>query len=158
MMKSHFIPLFKSLVVVLAASTAVDAISSTTLTARQLADQHVAALEKTRDQQDVDLKRLISAFQQEQRNEAWATQKESMLRTSFMAAGLAPGSLKSVECHSSKCNLQIQSSTDPAEATRQLTAIGNWLVANVPCGFTVVSAPSPVEAAGAASILLSCDQ
>jgi hypothetical protein len=91
------------------------------------------------------LERLSTGFQHEQRDDSWATREESRLRAVFVGKGVEPGDLKSVECRSSQCLLQIASSMNPLDGIKKQLAVRNWLGANVPCAYTMVA---PVESAG----------
>jgi hypothetical protein len=98
------------------------------------------------------LERLFTGFQHEQRDNSWATREESRLRAAFMGPGLAPGDLKSVECRSTQCQLEISSSINPLDGVKKQLAVRNWLGTNVPCAYTMVAPvdnvgtrPSPVR-------------
>jgi hypothetical protein len=99
----------------------------------------------------------MTAFQQEKRDERWAPQKESTLRGSFVRSGLAPGALKSVECRSSTCQLEIAPGADPMEAFKGQITIGNWLSASEPCGYTTFSNTSDsAQVPGSVRVYLQC--
>jgi hypothetical protein len=100
---------------------------------------------------------LVTAFQQEKRDERWAPQKESKLRGSFVRSGLAPGALKSVECRSSTCQLEIAPGADPMEALKGQITIGNWLAANESCGYTTFSSTGEsAQIPGSVRVYLHC--
>jgi hypothetical protein len=159
MMNTHLKPMIPALAAVLAGLTTVDALSTTTRADSQLAAQSMADTQDARAQQADYVKGLAAAVRQERRNDAWAAQKEAQLRTSYATApGVPPSALKSVECRSSKCDLQIQSSAEPGVATAQQMAVSNWLAVREPCGFTIARGPALEEAPGVLRIFVNCGQ
>jgi hypothetical protein len=147
---------FNLLTVVLVASGAV----ACSPTGAQLLEQQIAA-SKTAKAQDVDyLKGLAAGVKEEKRNDVWAAQKESELRSSYAAAkSVPPGALKSIECRSSKCDLQFQLSAEqsPKAAAEQQIAVSEWVASSQPCGYTITG-PGAAQAPGAIRIFLNCSK
>jgi hypothetical protein len=85
---------------------------------------------------------LAGAVQAEKRDDGWATQRETALRTSFDAeASLPRGALKSVDCRSSKCRLELYlgSENSPRTVVEQQAAITYWISVNQPCAYTMTN-------------------
>lgn len=130
-------------------------------TSAQLPEQQIAAIKKTSVQEADYLKGLASAVKEEKRNDVWAAQKESELRSSYAADQRVPsGALKSVECRSSKCDVQLQLSTEqaPKPAVEQQIAINQWIGASQPCGYTMTTNPGSEQVPGAVRIFLFCSR
>jgi hypothetical protein len=74
--------------------------------------------------------------------------------------GVPPGALKSVECRSSKCDVQLQLSSEqsPKAAVEQQIAINQWIGASQPCGYTMTTAPGSEQAPRAVRIFLFCSR
>lgn len=103
-------------------------------------EQHLASLNDARRQSTDYLNRLAAAVQSEKRDDVWAAQKESALRDSFTAERTLPhGALKSVECRSSKCSLQLYLSAErsPTAAVEEQAAIARWISVSQPCAYTM---------------------
>ena len=152
-MKMHFKPLAAVLIALGGAACS--------NTSAQLPEQQTAAIKKTRVQEADYLKGLATAVKEEKRNDAWAAQKESELRSSYAAEkGIPPGALKSVECGSSKCDLQFQLSAEqsPKAAIEQQIAINQWIAGSQPCGYTMTIGPGAEQAVGAIHIFLNCSK
>jgi hypothetical protein len=125
----------------------------------QRVEQQMVLLQKAGTQKLEYLKGLEKAIREEKRNEAWAAQKESELRRSFSAEkGLQKVALKSVECRSSKCDLQFQVSLEEKETVEQRAAINYWIAANQPCGYTMTTWPNPEQASGEIRVFLNCSE
>jgi hypothetical protein len=123
--------------------------------------QQLAEIEKRRAQATDDyLKGLAKTVEAEKRNDTWAAQKESELRSSYARTkGAPPGGLKSVECRSSKCDLKLQVSGEPASkaAIEQKIAINEWISESQPCGYTLTTTgPGVGQTPGAIRIFLDC--
>jgi len=132
---------------------------SPTPTNAQRVEQQMALLQKARTQKLEYLKGLEKAIREEKRNEAWAAQKESELRKSFLAEkGLQKIALKSVECRSSKCDLQFQVSHEEKETVEQRAAINQWIAANQPCDYTMTTWPNPEQESGEIRVFLNCSE
>jgi hypothetical protein len=104
---------------------------------------------------------LAAAVQNEQRDYAWAQQTETGLRKSFASTRLAAGGLKSVDCRSSKCDIQLQLGATKSlqAATDQQTAITRWISAGTPCSYTVVPRQDPLATSAAVMhIYLTCNK
>ena len=175
-MKTHFKPLIKFLAAFLVALGTVactnisaqkqsashnQPATSPALTGAQLAEQQIAAIEKTRVQEADYLKGLATTVKGEKRNDAWAAQKESELWTSYAAEkGIPRGALKSVECRSSKCDLQLQVSAEqsPKAAVEQQIAINQWIAWSQPCGYTMTTGSGLEQPPGAIRIFLDCSK
>jgi len=99
--------------------------------------------DKKAQQQVTDyLLRLDQALEQENREEPWATDMETRLRNSFVGAGLGSGTLDSVECRSSQCQLKIQPGGDPVEVITQQAKVSKWLGGIMNCEYTTVAGES----------------
>ena len=102
---------------------------------------------------------LATAVKEEKRDDVWASQMETELWTSYAAeTNLPRGALKSVECRSSKCDLQLQLYPEhsPQATIERQMAINHWIAANQSCGYTITSAPGSAQAPGAMRIFLDC--
>src|SRR5438105_4715030 len=127
--------------IMFAAITAVSPLISTSLSAQTSAqpdaEQRIGTMEKRRIQQTEYVNAVAAAFQSEKRSDSWAAQKESEISISYEAAKDAPhGALKSVECRSSKCELQLQVSEESADAAvKQHVAIEQWIAGSQSCGY-----------------------
>jgi hypothetical protein len=129
------------------------------LTNAKRAEQQIALLQKARTQELEYLKELEKTIREEKRNEAWAAQKETELRKSFSAEkGLQNGVLKSVECRSSKCDLQFQVSLERKGSVEQLAAINHWIAATQACGYTITPWPNPEQLSGEIRVFLNCGE
>ena len=130
---------------------------SPTSTSAQRAELQKTSLQNARTQELEYLKGQEKAVKEEKRNEAWAAQKESALRKSFSTEkGLQNDILKSVECRSSKCDLQFQLSSEEKETVEQRAAIDHWIAANQPCGYTMTTGLNPQQASKEIRIFLNC--
>jgi hypothetical protein len=119
-------------------------------------EQHVASIKESQRQTVDYLNRLSAAVQAEKRDDGWAAQKEAALRTSFDAERSLPrDALKSVECRSSKCSMQISLSTEgsPGAVVEQQAAIDHWISASQPCAYTMTN---PAAASQPMLIFLDC--
>jgi hypothetical protein len=119
-------------------------------------EQHVTSINDARRQSTDYLNRLAGAVQAEKRDDGWAAQKETALRTSFDAEGSLPrGALKSVECRSSKCRLELYLSAEssPRAVVEQQAAITHWIAVNQPCAYTMTN---PAAASQPMLIFLDC--
>lgn len=102
---------------------------------------------------------LGAAVQDEQRSTTWATKKESELLASYSAKeGLPINGLKSLECRSSKCDLQLQldMAESPRSAMEQQVAVNRWIADSQACGFTISSKPGSQATPGTVRIILDC--
>jgi hypothetical protein len=100
--------------------------------------------------------RIGGCREAEKRDDGWATQTETALRTSFDAEGSLPrGALKSVECRSSKCRLELYLSAEssPRAVVEQQAAITHWIAVNQPCAYTMTN---PAAASQPMLIFLDC--
>ena len=125
--------------------------------------QQLAEVEKRRAQATDDyLKGLANAVKAEKRNDTWAAQKESELRSSYARAeGAPPDGLKSVECRSSKCDLQLQVNAEGASqaAIEHQMAINEWISGSQPCGYTLTTTgPGMEQTPGTIRIFLDCNK
>jgi hypothetical protein len=158
-MNTNFKPHLKPLTVVLVAWGI--GIGACTNTSTQLLEQQIAHIKKTRVQEVDYLKGLATAVKEEKRNEAWAAQKESEVRKSYDADKSVPrGALKSVECRTSKCDLQLQPSGEQSlkGTIEQQIAINQWIGASQPCGYTMTTDPGSGQVPGAVRIFLHCSR
>jgi hypothetical protein len=129
------------------------------LTNAKRAEQQIALLQKARTQELEYVKGLEKTIREEKRNEGWAAQKETELRRSFSAEkGLQSGVLKSVECRSSKCDLQFQVSLEGKDSVEQQAAINHWIAATQPCGYTMTPWPNPEKPSGEIRVFLNCGE
>ena len=87
-------------------------------------------------------KKLVAAVQAEARNDAWASQKEQELKTSYASSDSPRGGLKAVDCRSTKCELQVVLSPRemPNSPAGPIAALNQWIAASQPCGYTIVAA------------------
>ena len=122
----------------------------------ELAEQHVASIRNASAREAGHLNALAAAVAAEPRNDTWATQKEAELRRTSAAEQRFPrGALKSVNCRSSKCDLQLEG--PPAgRVDEQWAAVNYWIAASQPCGYTMAPAPGSTQAARAVRIFLDC--
>jgi hypothetical protein len=119
-------------------------------------EQHVTSINDARRQSAEHLNGLAGAVQAEKRDDGWAAQKEIALRTSFDSEGSLPrGVLKSVECRSSKCRLELYLSAEssPRAIVEQQAAITHWIAVNQPCAYTMTN---PAAASQEMLIFLDC--
>jgi hypothetical protein len=129
------------------------------MTNAQRAEQQIESLKKAGNQKLEYLRGLEEAIREEKRNEAWAAQKESELRRSFSAEkGIPNGTLKSVECRSSNCDLQFQVSAEEKQTVEQRAAINNWIATSQPCGYTMTTWPNPEQPSGEIRIFINCSE
>jgi len=129
--------------------------------ADQTPDQLRMAMESRSAQEARYLESLAAGVRNEQRNDAWAKDQEAALRASYNADPRLPrGSLRSVDCRSSKCELLLQMGPwrQASAALDQYHAINSWIAASDACGYTLAAAPPPQETAGTARIFLDCAQ
>ena len=121
----------------------------------QTPEEQRDAIRKARSEEAEFAKSLVAAVQAETRNDAWASQKEQELKTSFASSSGPRGVLKSVECRSSKCDLQFEVSTRAtADSPAGPVAVFNqWIAASQSCGYTIL-APE----AEAIRIVMDCAQ
>jgi hypothetical protein len=133
--------------------------SSPTPATVQSPEQHVRLLQNAHTQELEYLKNLEKTIREEKRNETWATQKESELRSSFSAEkSLQNGALKSVECRSSKCDLQFQLSLEERQTVEQRAAINQWIATSQPCGYTMTPWPNPEQESAEIRAFLNCSK
>jgi hypothetical protein len=99
------------------------------------------------------LKTLASGVQNELRNDAWAQNQEAALRASYSGDPRLPnGALRTVDCRSSKCELQLEMNPprQPFTVADQYHAVNRWIAAHQPCAYTLampsVSAGIPEKA------------
>jgi hypothetical protein len=113
---------------------------------------------KARAEEAEYAKKLAAAVQIETRNDAWASQKEQDLRRSFSSKGKPQGALKSVECRSTKCDLQLEVATRdaPDAPAGPFAAINQWIAASQPCGYTIVAGDTMAQGPGVIRIFLVC--
>ena len=117
-------------------------------------EQHLAAINDARRQSTDYVNGLAAALQLENRDNGWATQTESALRGSFAAEGSLPhDALRSVECRSTKCNLEVNlgAGRSPAALVEQQVAITHWISVTQPCTYTMTN-----PAAQTIRIFLNC--
>jgi hypothetical protein len=122
-------------------------------------DQHRAALERRGQEEAGFLESLARQVQNEQRNDSWAREQETALRRSYAADPRLPqDALRTIDCRSSKCELQLQISSQrqPSMAADQYHAVNSWISAQQPCGYTLSAAPLSAAPAGTTQIFLDC--
>lgn len=156
-MKMQFKFLIKPLAVVLVASGVAACYSPKA----ELPEQQIAAIKERRAQEADYLEGLAVSVKEEKRNDVWAAQKESELRSSYAAEkGVPPGALKSVNCGSSKCDLQFQLSPEqsPRATLEQQIAINQWIAGSQPCGYTMTTGPGTERTTGAFHVFLNCSK
>ena len=131
------------------------AASATSLAQSALSpEQHLASINDALRQSTDYVNGLAAAMQSEKRDNGWATQTESALRGSFAAEGSLPhDALRSVECRSSKCNLEVYlgAGRSPAALVEQQVAITHWMSVSQPCAYTMTN-----PAVQTMRILLDC--
>jgi hypothetical protein len=122
----------------------------------QSPEQRLASITNTRLRSTDYLNGLAVAVQAEKRDDRWAAEKESELRTSFAAERSLPdGMLNTVECRSSKCSLQLHMNAErsPKAAVDQQAAVIHWIAVSQPCGYTMTN---PTGALPTMLIFLDC--
>jgi hypothetical protein len=125
----------------------------------ELAERHVAAIRNAQAQEAAHLNALAAAVAAEPRNDAWASPKETELRQTFATEqGLPRDALKSVNCRSSKCDLQLDLRPLPqaARPDQQWAAVNYWIANSQPCGYTMAPAPGAGRLSRAIRIFLDC--
>jgi hypothetical protein len=119
-------------------------------------EQRLTSINDARRQSTDYVNGLAAAVQAERRDDVWAAQKQSALRGSVAAERSLPrGALKSVECRSSKCSLQLNLSAErsPRAAVEQQAAITRWIAASQPCAYTMTN---PAAVSQSMLIFLDC--
>ncbi len=130
-----------------------------TPTASPSPDQHRAALESRRLEEARFLKTLANGVQNEPRNDAWAQDQEAALRASYSVDSRLPrGALRTIDCRSSKCELQLQMNPprQPFTAADQYHAVNRWIAAHQPCAYTLAMPPISAGTTETAHIYLDC--
>jgi hypothetical protein len=158
-MSMHFKSLIKPAVAILVGAVAWTTLPA--LTRAQLAEQHLDSVEKMRVQQAEYLDGSATAVREEKRDDDWAALKEAELWASYaVGTSLPRGALKSVECRSSKCDLQLQVYVDqPSKAAvEQQIAIDHWIASNQSCSYTMTTTLSSVQAPETMRIFLDCSE
>jgi hypothetical protein len=103
-------------------------------------EQTLASINDARQQSTAYVNGLAGALQSERRDDGWAKQTESALRGSFAVEESLPhDALSSVECRSTKCNLEVNlgAASSPAALVEQQAAITHWISVSQPCAFTM---------------------
>jgi hypothetical protein len=157
-MKTRFAHIVATLSIALLTFAEVSCTSSSAKqTTAQSPEQHVRLLRNAHTQELEYLKGLEKTIREEKRSEAWAAKKESELRSSFSGEkSLQNGALKSVDCRSSKCDLQFQVSPGERQTVAQQAAINRWIATSQPCGYTMTPWPNPERESGEIRVFLSC--
>jgi hypothetical protein len=122
-------------------------------------EQRIAAIQTRNTQQADYLNGLANVVRQQKRDAVWAAKKESDLFTSYETqAGVPRGSLKSVDCRSSKCSMLVQISDESLQGiVDQQNAITQW-ISGQSCGYTISSGPGVQSTAPAVQIFLDCNK
>jgi hypothetical protein len=105
-------------------------------------EEHLASINDALRQSSDYENGLAAAMQSEKRDKGWATQTESALRGSFATEdGLPHDALRSVECRSSKCKLELSlgAGKSPAALVGQQVATTHWMSVSQPCGYTMTN-------------------
>jgi len=124
-------------------------------------EQRVASMKVAKSHEAEFVSALAASVQNEQRDYAWAKQTEAGLRKSFASARLAAGRLGSVDCRSSRCDIQLQlpATRSIQAATDRQTAIARWISASAPCDYTVAPGQDPLTpSASVMHIYLTCSR
>jgi hypothetical protein len=104
---------------------------------------------------------LTTTLEKESRDNAWSSQQESSLRTSYGASSSLPhDGLESIECRSSKCLVQVRvdgGSTREA-ALGQQEAVSRWISTAQPCGYTLMPAGNTGTLQSSTRIFLNCSR
>jgi hypothetical protein len=119
-------------------------------------EERLASIDDARRQSTDYLKGLAVAVQAEKRDDGWAVQEEVALRTSFaVERNLPHAALKSIECRSSKCSLELYLGREgsPRTAVEQQAAITHWIAVSQPCAYTMTN---PATASQTMLIFLDC--
>ena len=126
----------------------------------QTPEEQRDVIRKSRAEEAEYAKKLVAAVQAEARNEVWASQKEQELKTSYASSGNPRGVLKSVECRSTKCDLQLEVPTRamPDSFAGPVAAFNQWIAASQPCGYTIVASEVLAPGPEAIRIVLDCAQ
>lgn len=125
----------------------------------QRAEQELDSIRKAKLHVSDYLNKLATAVKEETRNDSWATKKESGLRTTYAAERSLPkGALKSVECRSTRCALQLQLGAEQSPETmiEQQAAVSRWISMTQPCGYTMTNAIASPGARGVIRVFLDC--
>lgn len=125
----------------------------------QRAEQELDSIRKAKLHMSDYLNELAKAVKEEKRNDTWATKKESGLRTTYAAERSLPsGALKSVECRSTRCALQLQVGAEqsPERMVEQQAAVSRWISMTQPCGYTVTDAIATPGSRGVIRVFLDC--
>jgi hypothetical protein len=105
------------------------------------------------------LRGLAAGVTNEARDDTWAPQTEASLRNSYASAHLESAGLESVNCRTTKCEIQVQvkATQSPQSALDQQAAINQWISASTSCGYTFVPGQEPMTmSASVTSIYLAC--
>jgi hypothetical protein len=123
-------------------------------------EEHRETMTKARAEEAEYAKKLVAAVQAEARNDAWASQKEQELKTSYTSSNNPRGALKAVECRSTKCDLQLLVPTRemPNSPAGPIAAVNQWIAATQPCGYTIVAAEAVAQGPEAIRIIIDCSQ
>jgi hypothetical protein len=89
-----------------------------------------------------------------------ASQKEQELKSSYASSGNPRGVLKSVECRSTKCDLQLEVPTRdmPESPAGPIAAVNEWIAASQPCGYTIVAGEVLARGPETIRIVIDCAQ
>lgn len=126
----------------------------------QTPEEQRQAIQKARAEEAEHVKKLAAAVQAESRNDAWAAPKEQELKTSYASSGNPRGALKSVECRSTKCDLQLELPTSDRtdSPAGPVAAVNQWIAASQPCGYTVFGGEALERGPAAIRIVIDCAQ
>jgi hypothetical protein len=126
----------------------------------QSPEEQRETMSRARAEEAANVKTLAAAMQAEARNDAWASQKEQELKTSYASSGHPRGALKSVECRSTKCEvlLEVGARDMPNSPAGPIAAFNQWIAATQPCGYTIVAGEAAALGPGAIRIVIDCAQ
>ncbi len=126
----------------------------------QTPEQRLAAIKTARAEEAEYAKRLAAVVQAEARNDAWASQKEQDLKRSYASLAKPGQALKSVECRTTKCDVQFEVATKelPDTSAGPIAAVNEWIAASQPCAYTLVAGEVLAQPAAVVRIFLDCAQ
>jgi hypothetical protein len=127
-------------------------------TADEAAQKHVATLKKAQSARSDYIAGVTDAVRNEKVDTNWAMQKENEIRNSYAAQNLPSGSLKTVECHSSKCVLELElpTSDDPKDIIEGDLAVDRWMASAQKCGYTIAKGIDEQKGPSSVRIIVNC--
>jgi hypothetical protein len=122
----------------------------------QVAEERLAELTRRQSLQAAYLRDLSSAVSQEARHEVRASHMEMKIRKA--AADLSVGTVKTLTCKTSKCELQLEVSPpqSPQAAIEHQLAFDNWIAMIQPCSYAKIGAVPRRNEPEVIRIFLNC--